>query len=72
MGLAHVDPQVHLGLEAAAAEGAHVLRQQVEPAARQAGSQLGQVLLLMDPLDVLLQKIHVSEGDVAVSAGENI
>lgn len=72
MGLAHVDPQVHFGLKAAAAGGACVLRREVEPAARQAGSELGQVLFLMDPLDVLLQKFHVSEGDVAVRAGENI
>lgn len=72
VGLAHVDPQEDLGLEAAAADGARVLGRQAEAAAGEAGSQLGQVLLLMHPLDVLLQEFHVGEGDVAVRAGEKI
>lgn len=70
MGLTDVDPQVDLRVEGAAAGSARVLREDVQRTAGEAVLQLGQVLFLMDPFDVLLQKVQVSEGDVAVRTWE--
>lgn len=70
VGFADVDPQVHLRVEGAAADGAGVLREDVKRVAREATLQLGEVLFLMDPLDVLLQEVQVSEGNVAVRTRE--
>lgn len=66
MGFVHVEPQVHFRVEGAAADSASVLGDEVQCPAREAFFQFGKVLFLMDPLDVLLQEVQVSEGDSAV------
>lgn len=70
MGFTDMDPQVHLRVKGTAADSAAVLGEDVQRAAGEAVLQLGQVLLLVDPLDVLLQEVQVSKGDVAVRTGE--
>lgn len=61
VGFPDVDPQVDLGVEGAATHSAAVLGEDVQRVAGQAGFQLGQVLFLMDPLNVFLQEVQVSE-----------
>lgn len=70
VGFSRVDPQVDLGVEGAATKRAGVLGEDVQRAAREAVFQLGQVLFLMDPLDVLLQEVQVGKGDIAVRTWE--
>lgn len=70
MGFSDVDPQVDLGVKGAATKSAGVLGEDVQCATREAVFQLGQVLFLMDPLDVLLQEVQVSKGDIAVRTWE--
>lgn len=72
VGFSHVDPQVDLGVKCAATKSAGVLGEDVQRAAREAVFQLGQVLFLMDPLDVLLQEVQVSKGDIAVRTWEEL
>lgn len=70
MGFTDVDPQVYLRGKGTATDSAGVLCEDVQRAAREAVFQLSQVLFLMDPLDVLLQEVQVSKGDIAVRTWE--
>lgn len=72
VGFTDVDPQVDLRVKATATDRAGVLGEDVQCAAREAVFQLGQVLFLMDPLDVLLQEVQVSKGDIAVRTWEEL
>lgn len=72
VGFTDVDPQVYLRVKGTATNGAGVLREDVQRAAREAVFQLGQVLFLMDPLDVLLQEVQVGKGDIAVRTWEEL
>lgn len=61
VGFPDMDPQVDLRVEATATHSTGVFAEDVQRVARQAGFQLGQVLFLMDPLNVFLQEVQVSK-----------
>lgn len=59
VGFADVDPQVYLRVKGTATDGAGVFGEDVQCVAREAAFQLGEVLFLMDPLNMLLQEVQV-------------